>query len=289
MTRHLRSGIVAIALVISGCTTWTEEVRTIDFPSASPGLRQIPIGLIDLFVVRTAPTKRDVPILVSLPDEIGIQSKEEQGCTKTRIVRGLQTMGAVGFLAPSMESVPRCGDDWMYFYPSPVVVPPTDILLAGFRQQQLQVTAYPTIAAAKRAGAKLAIMGIVTKAQVLVPSTVTFQDIGNWQSKHALAKHIQPSVASLAVHLVIVDTHSLRIVWEGSLDTTVEDYPRVPSWILTQQMESTDVENLTGYEREAGTGLYEPLLNGYRALLTECYINLSITLLPRLEQASRER
>ena len=177
----------------------------------------------------------------------------------------------------------------MYFYPSPVVVPPTDILLAGFRQQGLQVTAFPTVAAAKRAGAKLAIMGIVTKAQVLVPSTVTFQDIGNWQSNNSLAKHIQPSVASLAVHLVIVDTQNLKIVWEGSLDTTVEDYPRVPSWILTQQMESTDVENLTGYEREAGTGLYEPLLNGYRALLTECYINLSIALLPRLEQASRER
>ena len=286
MTRLLLSGITALALVISGCTTWSKEVRTIDFPSASPGLRQIPIGLIDLFVVRTAPTKRDAPILVSLPDEIAIQSKEEQGCTKTRVVQTLRNLS--GF-APSMESVPRCGEGWMYFYPSPVVVPPTDILLAGFRQQGLQVTAFPTVAAAKRAGAKLAIMGIVTKAQVLVPSTVTFQDIGNWQSKDALAKHIQPSVASLAVHLVIVDTQNLKIVWEGSLDTTVEDYPRVPSWILTQQMESTDVENLTGYEREAGTGLYEPLLNGYRALLTECYINLSIALLPRLEQASRER
>lgn len=286
MINLLLSGITVLALVISGCTTWSEEVRTIDFPSASPGLRQIPIGLIDLFVVRTVPTKRDVPILVSLPDEIAIQSHEEQGCTKTRLVQTLRTMS--GF-APSMESVPRCGEDWMYFYPSPVVVPPTEILLAGFRQQQLHVTAYPTIAAAKRAGAKLAMMGIVTKAQVLVPSKVTFQDIGNWQSKDALARTIQPSVASLAVHLVLVDTHTLKTVWEGSLDTTVEDYPRVPSWILTQQMESTDLENLTGYEREAGTGLYEPLLNGYRALLTECYIKLSISLLPRLEQASRER
>lgn len=289
MTRLLLPGAAVLALVMSSCTTWSEEVRTIDFPAASPGLRQVPIGLIDVFVVRTLPTKRDVPILVSLPDEIAIQSKEEQGCTKTRMVRGLQKMGAIGFLAPSMETVPRCGDDWMFYYPSPVVVPPTDVLLAGFRQQGLQVTAYPTIAAAKRAGAKLAILGIVTKSQILVPSKVTFQDIGNWQSNDALAKHIQTSVASLAVHLLIVDTQSLKTLWEGSLDTTVEDYPRVPSWILTQQMESTDLENLTGYEREAGTGLYEPLLNGYRALLTECYINLSITLLSRLEQASRER
>lgn len=286
MTTLLLSGITVLALAISGCTTWSEEVRTIDFPSASPGLRQIPIGLIDLFVVRTTPTKPDASILISLPDEIAIQSKEEQGCTKTRVVQTLRNLS--GF-APSMESVPRCGEDWMYFYPSPVVVPPTDILLAGFRQQGVQVTAYPTVAAAKRAGAKLAMMGIVTKAQVLVPSKVTFQDIGNWQSKEALAKYVQPSVASLTVHLLIVDTQSLKIVWEGSLDTTVEDYPRVPSWILTQQMESTDLEHLTGYEREAGTGLYEPLLNGYRALLTECYINLSNTLLLRLEQASRER
>ena len=289
MRRFLLSGIAVLVLVMPGCTTWSEEVRTIDFPAASPELRQVPIGLIDLFVVRTIPAKRDVPILVSLPDEIAIQSKEEQGCTKTRVVQGLRKIGAVGFLAPSMEAVPRCGDDWMFYYPSPVVVPPTDVLLAGFRQQGLQVTAYPTIAAAKRAGAKLAILGIVTKAQVLVPSKVTFQDIGNWQSKDALAKHIQPSVASLAVHLLLVDTRTLKTLWEGSLDTTVEDYPRVPSWILTQQMESTDLENLTGYEREAGTGLYEPLLNGYRALLTECYINLSLTLLPKLEQASRER
>jgi len=286
MTRHLLSGVALFALLLSGCTAWTEEVRTIDFPASSPGLRQIPIGLIDLFVVRTVPSKRDVPILVSLPDEIAIQSKEDQGCAKTRVVRTLRSL--TGF-APSMESVPRCGDDWMLYHPSPGVVPPTDVLLAGFRQQGLQVTAYPTIAAAKRAGAKLAILGIVTKSQILVPSKVTFQDIGNWQSKDALAKHIQPSVASLSVHLLIVDTKSLKTLWEGSLDATVEDYPRVPSWILTQQMESTDLENLTGYEREAGTGLYEPLLNGYRALLTECYINLTITLLPRLEQAAHAR
>ena len=286
MTRLLLSGITVFALVISGCTTWSEEVRTINFPAATPNLRQVPIGLIDVFVVRTVPTQRDVPILVSLPDEIAIQSKEEQGCTKTRIV---QTMRNLSGFAPSMESVPRCGEGWMYFYPSPVVVPPTDILLAGFRQHGLQVTAYPTVAAATRAGARLAILGIVTKAQVLVPSTVNFQDIGNVQSKDALARHIQKSVASLAMHVLIVDTHNLKTLWEGSLDTTVEDYPRVPSWILTQQIESTDTENLSGYEREAGTGLYEPLLNGYRALLTECYIELTTTLLPRLEQATRER
>lgn len=286
MTKHLRSGIVAIALVISGCTTWSEEVRTINFPAATPSLRQVPIGLIDVFVARTAPTQRDVPILVSLPDEIAIQSKEEQGCAKTRIV---QTMRNLSGFAPSMESVPRCGEGWMYFYPSPVAIPPTDVLLAGFRQHGLQVAAYPTVAAATSAGARLAILGIVTKAQVLVPSTVNFQDIGNVQSKDALARHIQKSVASLAMHVVIVDTHNLKTLWEGSLDTTVEDYPRVPSWILTQQIESTDPENLSGYEREAGTGLYEPLLNGYRALLTECYIELANTLLPRLEQATRER
>lgn len=177
----------------------------------------------------------------------------------------------------------------MYFYPSPVVVPPTEVLLAGLRQQGLQITAYPTVAAAKRAGARLAILGIVTKSQILVPSKVDFQDIGNVQSKDAVARHIQKSVASLAVHLLIVDTQSLKTYWEGSLDTTVEDYPKLPSWILRQQIDSTDPENLSGYEREAGTGLYEPLLNGYRALLTECYINLTITLLPRLEQAAHAR
>ena len=177
----------------------------------------------------------------------------------------------------------------MYFYPSPAVVPPTDILLAGFRQQGLQATAYPTVAAAKRAGAKLAILGIVTKSQILIPSRVTFRNIGNELSKKALAKQIQPSVASIAVHLLIVDTRSLKTFWEGSLETTVEDYPTLPSWILRQQIESTDPRKLTGYEREAGTGLYEPLLNGYRALLTECYLNLGITLLPRIEQAARER
>jgi hypothetical protein len=286
MTRCLLSSVAVLALVISGCTTWSEEVRTIDFPSASPGLRQVPIGLIDLFVVRTVPTKRDVPILVSLPDEIAIQSKEEQGCAKTRVVKTLRNLS--GF-APSMESVPRCGDDWMFYYPSPVVVPPTDVLLAGFRQQGLQVMAYPTVAAAKRAGARLAILGIVTRAQILMPSKVDFQDIGNVQSKDAVARHIQKSVATLAVHLLIVDTQSLKTYWEGSLETTVEDYPKLPSWILKQQIESTDPENLSGYEREAGTGLYEPLLNGYRALLTECYINLTNTLLPRLEQAAHAR
>lgn len=286
MTRCLLSSAAVLALVISGCTTWSEEVRTIDFPSASSGLRQVPMGLIDLFVVRTVPTKRDVPILVSLPDEIAIQSKEEQGCAKTRVVKTLRNLS--GF-APSMESVPRCGDDWMFYYPSPVVVPPTDVLLAGFRQQGLQVTAYPTVAAAKRAGARLAILGIVTRAQILMPSKVDFQDIGNVQSKDAVARHIQKSVASLAVHLLIVDTQSLTTYWEGSLETTVEDYPKLPSWILKQQIESTDTENLSGYESEAGTGLYEPLLNGYRALLTECYINLTNTLLPRLEQAAHAR
>lgn len=286
MTRLLFSGIAMFALVISGCTTWSEEVRTIGFPAASPDLHQVPIGLIDLFVVRTLPAKRDVPILVSLPDEIAIQSTEEQGCAKTRVVQSLRSL--TGF-APSMESVPRCGEGWMYFYPSPVVVPPTEVLLAGLRQQGLQVTAYPTVAAAKRAGARLAILGIVTKSQILVPSKVDFQDIGNVQSKDAVARHIQKSVASLAVHLLIVDTQSLKTYWEGTLETTVEDYPKLPSWILRQQIDSTDPENLSGYEREAGTGLYEPMLNGYRALLTECYINLSITLLPRLEQAAHAR
>ncbi len=286
MTRHLLSSVAMLALVLSGCATWVEEVRTLEFPAASPGLRQVPIGLIDLFAVRILPTKRDAPILVSLPDEIAIQSNEEQGCTKTRVV---QTLRSLSGFAPSMESVPRCGEGWMYFYPSPSVVPPTEILLAGLRQQGLQVTAYPTVAAAKRAGARLAILGIVTKSQILVPSKVDFQDIGNVQSKDAIARHIQKSVASLAVHLIIVDTQSLKTYWEGSLETIVEDYPTIPSWILTQQIESTDPENLSGYEREAGTGLYEPLLNGYRALLTEGYINLTITLLPRLEQAARER
>lgn len=285
MTRQLRFGIAVLALVISGCTT-VEEVRTVEFPAASTALRQVPIGLIDLFVARKVATKHDVSTLVSLPDEIAIQSTEERGCTKTRITESLRNLGLP---SPSMESVPRCGDDWMYFYPSPAVVPPTDILLAGFRQQGLQVTAYPTVAAAKRAGAKLAILGIVTKSQILIPSRVTFRYIGNELSKKALAKQIQPSVASLALHLLIVDTRSLKTFWEGSLETTVEDYPKLPSWILRQQIESTDPQKMTGYEREAGTGLYEPLLNGYRALLTECYLNLAITLLPRIEQAARER
>ena len=50
MTRLLLSGITVFALVISGCTTWSEEVRTINFPAATPNLRQVPIGLIDVFV-----------------------------------------------------------------------------------------------------------------------------------------------------------------------------------------------------------------------------------------------
>jgi hypothetical protein len=35
MTKPLRSGIAVLALVISGCTT-VEEVRTVEFPAASP-------------------------------------------------------------------------------------------------------------------------------------------------------------------------------------------------------------------------------------------------------------
>jgi hypothetical protein len=243
-------------LFLSGCSTAPPIVieRTpLPEVKASGSLRHVPIALLEIVAI-PPDIQGEETVLVSLPDEVAV----------------------------------RRGDDWLVA-PSLTVIPPTDTLLAVLRHTGLTVHTYPALYEAKKAGARLAIMGTLTKVMVKQSDpgrTSKWEMLNPWEmpkpgfkflsSRGALGPWRIAKVEGVAeLYLAIIDLSTSKIVWAGLLTSSVvEDGNYQPVWDRSTSQREVDAATESG----------EFTMRYFRDLVVEAYYHLAMDLVSRLNE-----
>jgi hypothetical protein len=234
-------------LLLSGCSTAPPIVieRTL-LPEvkASERLRHVPIALLEIVAI-PPDLQGEETVLVSLPDEVAV----------------------------------RRGDDWLVV-PSLTAIPPTDTLLAALRHSGLTVDTYPTLYEAKKAGARLAIMGTLTKVMVRHPAPGLMSKTKNaglmiGTIGHQIESEIAKVETVAELYVAIINLSTSTIVWAGPLTSSMlEEGVSVPVW-----------DRMT-YKREveAATEDSELAMRYFRDLVVQAYYHLAMDLVSRLNE-----
>jgi hypothetical protein len=188
-----------------------------DVVTVPKSIQRIPLGLIEISTIPQEIPKGSKLHLISFPDEVVIERTD------------------------SLE-----------FRPSAGIVPATDVLLLGLRHAGLTVESYPTLTAAKKAGALLAIVGVMTGAEVRI-------------SEEKLETH-----SELAV--VFADLGTFEILGDGRIKA------------LDSHGKSGSLPEDFFTEAEAASPKGEIMIQSIRTLMTQSYYHLSMDLASRLQE-----
>jgi hypothetical protein len=221
-------GLIAAIVAVSGCAH--EVVRT-PLPEAfkaSEGIQSVSIAVLPVASVLGELPEGSETRLVSLPDEVMIKREET----------------------------------W-FIRPSPIVVPITDVLILGLRYTGLSVESHQNLRDARRAGARVGILAVLTKAEVNFTNRLFFKL--NFMEAEA--------VAELSVVLVDLDIH--RVLWAGPLRAVVRHDSIVGP-------NTSPVAFIT--ESAAGSPTGELSVHPLRTLLGQSYFHLSQDLALRIQE-----
>lgn len=209
----------------------------LDFaPISSVGLKSIPIALIDP-IVTISRCQGDF-VLVSLPDEIA------------------------------------CEDDSKWIYqPSQRTLPPAELLLVSLRFTGLSVSPFQSLTDAKQAGAKIAILPVITQADAKVLSLKSYYEERRIDAKDESAGAHSRIVATVKVNAVVVRIDSGQVVWKGPVE---------------QDMEFTVLalpfsDGRARIESAAGSGTLEPQAYGIRSVVVQAYTRVAQSLVKNID------
>lgn len=223
--------LIAAMVAMPGCAL--EVVRT-PLPEAfkvSESIQNVSIALLPIASVLGELPEGSETRLVSLPDEVMIKREET----------------------------------W-FIRPSPTVVPITDVLMLGLRYTGLSVESHQNLRDARKAGARVGILAVLTKAEA------NFAKRSFFGPNFSDVKEAE-AVAELSVVLVALD--SPRVLWAGPLRAVVRHDSIVGP-------NTAPVAFLT--ESRAGSFKSEFSVHPLRTLLAQSYFHLSQDLALRIQE-----
>jgi hypothetical protein len=231
ISRAKLAACLLVAIIsISGCISPREVVRT-PLPEAlkvSESIQSVSIALLPVASVLGELPEGSETLLVSLPDEVMIKR----------------------------------GETW-FIRPSPIVVPITDVLMLGLRYTGLSVESHQNLRDAKRDGARVGILAVLTKAEV------------NFAKRSFFEPDFKEAEAVAELSVVLVDLDIPRVLWAGSLRAVVRhDSIKGP---ITPRV-AFIAEGL------AGSFKSEFSVHPLRTLLAQSYFHLSQDLAIRIQE-----
>jgi hypothetical protein len=200
--------------------------------------KDIPIALVEPIIV--LPRCEGDPILVSLPDEIACER----------------------------------GSHWIY-QPSQNILPPADLLLVSLRFTGLSVSSHPSLAEAKQAGAKAAILTVITQADATVKRLRDFYKERHIDADDPSNDALSRVIGTVKMHATVVRLDSGQILWKGPVQQVMER--TVPSLPLA--------EGRALIEAAAGTGRFETQAYGVRSVVVQAYTQVARTLATHVDES----
>lgn len=218
------------------------QATPLDFSQFRRALhRNIPVALIDP-IVTLAHCEGDT-ILVSLPDEVACER----------------------------------GKQWVYL-PSQRIIPSAEMLLVSLRFTGLAVALYSSIAEAKQAGAKVAILPVVVRADATVLSLRDFYKERHIDAEDLSDGALSRAIATVKLHAAIVRLDAGQIAWKGSVEQVMEQT------VLTLPI----AESRGFVESGAGIGKFEVQAYGVRSVIVQAYTQIARTLAKQVDESLRE-
>ncbi len=218
-------------LLLAGCAAQPvirTPLKTVQLPVE---FQQIPIAMLDVIVIPHTPPDGAEIRLLSLPDEILV--KEDDGWT---------------------------------LVPSPIIVPAAEVLLVSLRHAGLNIQPYPSVAAARDAGARFAILGVVRTAKVILEEKGFFQ----YQMRKA--------EAVVDLQASVLDLRGGKLVWTGNIRSSLQHSPGL--YINRAAMGETGFATTAVGERRA---------HWARTLLAQAYYHVAVDLVLRVRDALRDQ
>ena len=203
--------------------------------------KDLHVGLIDPIV--TMSRCAGDPILVSLPDEFACES----------------------------------GKQWTY-QPSQRILPPAELLLVSLRFTGLSVSLYPSLADAKQAGSKIAILTVITQADAKVLGLKDFYKERQIDGKDESNGDLSRAISTVKLHAALVWLDSGRMLWKGTIQHSME-----------QTVQSLPLaEGQAKIESAAGIGTFEPAAYGIRSVVVQTYTQVARTLAKQVDTSFSE-
>lgn len=205
-------------------------------PLIAPEYRNIPIALVEPMI--TMARCEGDPILVSLPEEFACEE----------------------------------GKYWVY-QPSQRMLPPADLLLVSLRFTGLSVSSSPSLSEAKKAGAKAAILTVITRADSTVWSLEDFYKERRIDAEDISDGALSRAIGTVRMHATIVRLDSGEILWKGPVQHVME-----------QTLRSLPLaDGRAKIESAAGTGRFEVEAYGLRSLVVQAYAQAARNLAKQID------
>ena len=203
--------------------------------------KDIPIALVEPIIV--LPRCEGDLVLVSLPDEVACERDSR----------------------------------WIY-QPSQRILPPPELLLVSLRFTGLSVSLYPSLADAKQAGAKAAILTVITQADAKVLSLKEFYKERHIDAKDESNGALARAVATVKLHAAIVSLNSGQILWKGTVHHAMEQT------VMGLPLDDGRAQ----IESAAGIGTFEPAAYGIRSVVVQAYTQVARTLATQVDGSLKE-
>jgi hypothetical protein len=200
--------------------------------------RNIPVALVEPMI--TMARCEGTPILVSLPDEFACE-----------------------------------GDNHWVYQPSQRILPPADLLLVSLRFTGLSVSSYPSLAEAKQAGAKAAILTVIAQADATVLRLKDFYKERHIDADDRSNGTLSRAIATVKMHAAVVRLDSGQILWKGSVQQVME-----------QTLQSLPLaDGRAPIESAAGTGLFEVEAYGLRSVVIQAYTQVARSIAKQVDKS----
>ncbi|MDF0644461.1 MAG: hypothetical protein P0111_10545 [Nitrospira sp.] len=210
-------------------------------PLIAPGHRLIPVALVEPMI--TVARCEGDPILMSLPEEFACEQ----------------------------------GKYWVY-QPSQRILPPADLLLVSLRFTGLSVSSHPSLAEARKAGAKAAILTVITRADCTVWPLKDFYRERRINADDVSNGALSRAIGTVKMHATIVRLDSGDILWKGPVLHVMEQ--TVPSLPLA--------DDRAKIESAAGTGRFEMEAYGLRSVVVQAYAQAARHLAKQIDGSLKE-
>jgi hypothetical protein len=175
------------------------------------------------------------------------------------------------------EAACESGKQWVY-QPSQRILPPGEMLLVSLKFTGVRVALYPSLVAAKQAGAKVAILTILRKADAVVWQLSDFHKMRRLSDVNAFEGSLSRAIATVKLYAVMVRLDSGQILWKGPVEQVMER--TVPSLPLA--------EGRARVESFAGIGKFEFEAYALRSVVVQAYTQVARTLAKQVDTSLRE-
>lgn len=166
---------------------------------------------------------------------------------------------------------------WVY-QPSQRILPPADLLLVSLRSTGLSVSSYSSLAEARHAGAKAAVLTVITRSDVTIWQLRDFYKQRNIDADDISKGALSRAIGTVKMHATIVRLDSGQILWKGTIQQVMER--TVPSLPLA--------DGRAKIESAAGTGGLELETYGLRLVVVESYTQAGRGLAKEIDKLLKE-